>query len=233
MRLKRGARSVIEMAAPAGRRLYQKVRALGQLLRPRAASPQAVFSHIYRKNVWGNAESASGRGSTLERTRAIRGVLPGLLKELGAASLLDAACGDFNWMQQVDLGGVSYLGADVVPELVEKNCRDHAGSDRNFLLLDITRDQVPQADVILCRDCFIHLSFGHALRALANFKRSGAAYLLATTYPGLRENADIITGRWRTVNLQAPPFNLPAPTRLVVEDEEAGKCLGLWPLADW
>ncbi len=46
----------------------------------------------------------------------------------------------------------------------------------------------------------------------------------------VRENADVETGGWRSLNLQLPPFNLPAPARLVVEHAEQGKCLGLWSL---
>ena len=46
------------------------------------------------------------------------------------ASLLDAPCGDFNWMRHVPLGGVSYTGADVVPELIARNRRDYGRDGR-------------------------------------------------------------------------------------------------------
>jgi hypothetical protein len=44
-----------------------------------------------------------------------------VLHDLGAQSLLDAGCGDFNWMRTVDLPGIKYIGVDVVSDLIERN----------------------------------------------------------------------------------------------------------------
>jgi SAM-dependent methyltransferase len=200
--------------------------------RRRGRSMEAIFTEIYRKNAWGHPESVSGRGSILARTVVIRRELPGLLAGVGARSLLDAPCGDFNWMRYVELGGVEYVGGDVVPELIERNRAAYEGEGRRFVTLDIVRDELPRADVVLCRDCFIHLSFRDARAAIANFKRSGSGFLLATTQPNVAKNQDIESGSWRAVNLQLPPFSLPEPLRLVVEDAEVGKCLGMWRLAE-
>lgn len=193
---------------------------------------EEVFAEIYVNNTWGDPESVSGRGSTLARTVVIRKELPVLLKSVGAKSLLDAPCGDFNWMRDVDLSGIKYTGADVVKDLITKNRSTYGRADRSFLTLDVTRDRLPQADVILCRDCLIHLSFKHARAAIANYQRSGSTFLLATTHSNVRENTDITSGAWRNVNLQMPPYNFPAPVREIVEDREAGKNLGMWRLKD-
>lgn len=199
-----------------------------------AGSPaaEAIFSDIYENNLWGDCESVSGRGSTLARTTVIRRELPALLDEVGAKSLLDVPCGDFNWMQQIDLGLVTYIGADVVPSLISRNRRQYDREGRKFLTLDITRDSVPAADVILCRDCFIHFSFRDIRSALRNFKQSNSRYLFATTHTSVREHRDIPTGQGRNVNLQLPPFNFPEPLKLVVEDPESTKCLGVWRLEE-
>lgn len=191
-----------------------------------------VFTRIYDANLWADPESRSGRGSTLARTEAIRRELPALLRDLGVGTLLDAACGDFNWMSRIDLGGIGYVGVDVVAVLVAENRRRCGGEGREFVLADITRDPLPRADAVLCRDCLIHLSLDAARAALANFKRSGARHLLATTHTDVRRNIDIENGSWRSLNLQLPPFDFPPPARLVVEDEAAGKCLGVWALAE-
>lgn len=86
--------------------------------------------------------------------------------------------------------------------------------------------------MILCRDCLIHLSFARISEAVANFRKSGATYLVCTTHTSVRENEDCPDGGWRSVNLELPPFNFPRPLKLIVEDEEAGKCLGVWRLCD-
>ncbi|HVZ93307.1 MAG TPA: hypothetical protein VG797_02240 [Phycisphaerales bacterium] len=271
--------------------------------------PAGVFRHIYKNRTWGDRESVSGPGSELAETHAVRAILPPLLKELGVTSILDAPCGDFNWMKHVDLTNIHYIGADVVPELIAENTRRYAKdsapspsgrgrgegflpstpsphattggseptgvsapspsgrgqgegfvsstqsprattgggseptvvptrpSSLRFLTLDITRDQLPKVDLILCRDCLVHLSNKMVSAALNNFKSSGAKYLLTTTYPGAvqGENRDIATGQFRMVDLTLPPFNMPKPERLINEQSAEGglhKSLGLWSLVD-
>jgi SAM-dependent methyltransferase len=211
-------------------RISRRVTLLRRALGIRDPEAGVVFSRIYEKNLWRDQESRSGRGSTLARTVVIRAALPALLEGVGAQSLLDAACGDFNWMARVDLGGVRYVGVDVVTDLIERNRRLYGGEGREFLLADLTRDPLPTVDLILFRDCLVHHSFADALAAVRNFRRSGSRYLLATTHPTVRRNIDIQTGSWRPLNLRLPPFGFPPPARLLTEEGESGKCLGLWDL---
>ena len=199
------------------------------LLRP---SLKTVFTEIYYDNAWQNAESVSGRGSTLARTQTIVSRLPSLLSELQVTTLLDAACGDFNWMRYTTLQNVNYIGCDVVPVLIKRNSKLYAHDRRTFLVRDITRHQLPAADAILCRDCLIHLSFDRIHEVIANFKKTPAEFLLCTTHASVDENTDCPDGGWRSVNLQLRPFNFPQPLSLVVEDAELGKHLGVWRLRD-
>ena len=191
-----------------------------------------VFTHIYRTNAWQSAESRSGPGSTLQRCRPVIRALVDLLQALSIRSLLDAPCGDFNWMKEVPLGNVSYLGIDVVPELIERNRSLYAG--REFRCLDMTRGPLPRADMIFCRDGLVHLSFEDVHKALAVFKQSGSRYLVATTFPARSANGDIITGDWRPLNLELAPFHLPPPLRLVNDGclipEYTDKALAVWQL---
>src|ERR1035437_386118 len=78
------------------------------------------FTEVYQKNVWHGKESLSGTGSDLHQTARLREMLPELMRELGAKSLVDAPCGDMHWMKHVDWEGmgVSYTGVDIVAELV-------------------------------------------------------------------------------------------------------------------
>jgi hypothetical protein len=164
--------------------------------------------------------------------------LPGLLAGLGVKSMLDIPCGDFNWMSKVPLEGVHYTGADIVQELVERNQQSHGNANRQFVHLNLISADLPKVDLVFCRDCLVHLSFKDIASAIANIKRSGATYLMATTFPGMASNPDIITGDFRPVNLQAAPFNFPAPLHLVTEQctEGAGahsdKAMGIWRVAD-
>ncbi|HYV25564.1 MAG TPA: class I SAM-dependent methyltransferase [Pyrinomonadaceae bacterium] len=222
-------RTMVQTMFPRGSRVYRGIRRVGKLLLPQP-SIKTTFTRIYENNCWADPESVSGRGSTLARTEVIRHALPVLLESIGAKSLLDAACGDFNWMRHVDLSGIEYSGADVVPELVSRNCRLYGGKGKSFAVLDITRDPLPEVDVILCRDCLIHLSSKHVRAAIANFKRSNSSFLLATTHTTITQNEDTQSGCGRLVNLQLSPFNFPPPLQLITEDAELGKHLGLWSI---
>lgn len=198
-----------------------------------------TFDYIWRNNVWGAEESRSGLGSGLDGTAQLRDAIPALLHEIGAASLLDLPCGDFGWMSRTHLEGISYTGADIVADLVAKNIVLYGETDRRrFLRLDLTRDALPRADVVLCRDCLVHLSAESIAAAFANLRRSGSTWLLTTTFLELQGNRAIADGDWRPLNLQRPPFGLPAPHRVIIEGctEEGGayrdKALGLWRIAD-
>jgi len=205
-------------------------------IRP-AADHRAVFGGIFRRNEWGDAESVSGPGSTRARGADFTPELVALLRRLEARTLLDAPCGDFNWIAEAADAVERYVGVDVVPELVRRNLRDHPAAGRSFVLADISRDPLPAADVVLCRDCLVHFSTRDVWATLANFRRSGSRYLLTTTFVARGANADIRTGSWQPLNLQAAPFHFPPPLELVDErcTHTGGifrdKRLGLWELA--
>lgn len=198
---------------------------------------RSTFAPFYTENRWGDDESVSGPGSSLTRTAKLRLELPALLHDIGARTLLDAPCGDFNWMKDLQLGLEHYIGVDIVPDLIARNQNLYGNDERRFLALDLTRDELPRVDVILCRDCLIHFSYRHIAAAIKNFKRSGSTYLLTNSYPGWRKNVDIPTGDFRHLNLALPPFNFPPPLKQIDEkspEEQAeffGKILGLWKLS--
>jgi hypothetical protein len=199
---------------------------------------QATFTRIFTSNAWQNEESVSGHGSTHARGADFRPALIALLDRYAVRSIVDAPCGDFNWMRDVlaerDL---SYTGVDIVEALIANNVRQFGTERRRFLCVDMTRDELPAADLILCRDGLVHLSFADARAAIRNFRRSGSRYLLTTTFVRHSRNRDTATGGWRPVNLQGAPFNFPAPLALVderrvdPEGEYIDKHLGLWDLA--
>jgi 2-polyprenyl-3-methyl-5-hydroxy-6-metoxy-1,4-benzoquinol methylase len=197
------------------------------------------FRRIHDTNLWGATASVSGLGSESDATAALCAKLPRLLGKLQVASLLDAPCGDAGWISQVNLG-VPVIGVDIVQELIESlRQRAAAGEIRGeYHLADITRDPLPRCDAILCRDCLVHLSFANIERALANFRRSGAKWLITTTFTQWQTNRDCEDGDWRALNFQRPPFNWHTPVDLIDEHctEAAGgwrdKSLGAWRLAD-
>ncbi len=198
----------------------------------------SIFSAAAAQARKSGAESVSGPGSSLGHTAEIRRLLPILLQDLDVRSVLDAGCGDYNWLRAVDSGLIKYIGADLVPEVAEQNQQRYSCPGKRFISLDVVRDPLPPADLILCRDCLVLLSFEDVAQALRNFRRSGARYLLTTTFPAQSSNRDGSAGTWRPLNLQAAPFNLPPPLRILNEKCEesnrafSDKSLALWRLED-
>ena len=169
-----------------------------------------VFTEIFKRNFWGDRESVSGSGSNQEQTRVIVREIPRVLKQVGARTLLDLPCGDFNWMQRVDLSGVSYTGGEIVQDLVDLNQKKFGGDGISFKKMNLIDGDLPASDVLLCRDCLVHLSNEQIHASLANIKKHGIRYLLTTSFTETKKNSNIVTGEWRPINLEIPPFSLKA-----------------------
>ncbi len=203
-----------------------------------AKTRQEKFTEVYEKNAWGGKDSVSGTGSDRAQTQILREQLPLVLAELGAKSLVDAPCGDLHWMKDVlwETLGVQYTGVDIVAELVDKLRAQFPA--RRFECLDLVADVLPRADVILCRDCLVHLPLAEIQTVVRNFIKSGATWLLTTTFPATTSNTDVRWSGWRPLNLELAPLHFPVPTRIIVEGctedggKHADKSLGLWRIAD-
>jgi hypothetical protein len=212
------------------RRWYFRIRRLGK-------DPQQIFGDIYSNNRWQGSESRSGEGSSIGQTREIAAALPGLLRRIGATSMLDIPCGDFHWMSGVELQGIDYTGADLVPSVVAEVASRWQGPGRSFRQLDLCSSPLPGVGLVFCRDCLVHLPIADIRRAIANIQASGSEYLLATTFPGTTANHDIAMGDFRPLNLQRPPFNFPEPLETILErcTEASGahsdKSMALWKVS--
>lgn len=189
------------------------------------------FTRAYDHQLWYNVESVSGPGSTLDYTVELRATLPALLRALGCGSLLDAPCGDFNWMSKVDLAGIEYTGADIVPAMIA--ALQARWPDTRFLVLDICRDPLPRADFMLCRDVLFHLANADIRHVLEGFAQSGSAWFATSHSPHITAMPDVDSDplTFREVNLTAPPFSIAQPD-YTLKDWWPGfpqRWLGVWP----
>lgn len=196
-----------------------------------------TFQHIHDVNLWGSNESVSGEGSTDQQTVHLKEELPSLFQTLNIETLLDAPCGDFGWLSSIALPISQYIGIDILDHFIDHHKKHFEQNPfYHFYQADISCDPLPMADLILCRDCLVHFSYTDIYKTLENFKRSGSRYLLTTTFTDTIENVDIVTGDWRSLNLERPPFNFFKPEKIIVEgciesgDLYKDKCLGLWDL---
>lgn len=174
--------------------------------KPRAS----VFKDIYTSNYWGNNESVSGSGSTLEYTENTRKNLIDIVNNYNIESIVDLCCGDFNWMSEViDATNVDYTGIDIVPDLIQKNNDKYANDKTFFKVGDACEDKIAECDLLILRDCLFHFSYSDTNKVLQNLKKTNYKYLLTTTYhhgnPNI--NQDIQTGDFRFIDLSLQPYN--------------------------
>jgi hypothetical protein len=196
---------------------------------------EIIFSKIYELNLWSTTESRSGRGSTREYTKALRQQLPLILAEFAVKSFVDAPCGDFNWMRDVELpANLSYVGIDIVADMIARNQAAYGSERRKFVKADITRDSLPKADIIFCRDCLFHLSLEDIFAFLQNFVNSQSSYLMTSTHQNEDNfpNCDIKSGGFRVIDLFREPFCLTRSVLARVEDympPDPKREMCIWP----
>ena len=112
-----------------------------------------------------------------------------------------------------------YTGIDLVPELIEHHKHEYAGYIQwRFIQADILDPpfSVDNYDLIISRMTMQHLYFKDVQSLLAKISDSGAAFVLMTTFPGHKENKELVIsegnpGRFRYLNLELPPISLTPP----------------------
>lgn len=167
------------------------------------------FNEIYKKNLWQSKETRSGEGSELNYTLTLRNWLIRKLKKLKIKILVDAPCGDFNWMKMViSRTNIYYFGFDIVNSIIEKN-KLYSNKKTIFKVANICKDPLPKCDLLIVRDCLFHFSYKDINKFLKNISKTRFKYLLITNHIVEKNfmNRDIITGDFRVINLFCYPFN--------------------------
>lgn len=181
-------------------------------------------------------DTVCGWGSSEQHTRRVRKEFAEILNTYQVGTLNDAGCGDLAWMSMIDLRGVDYVGYDIYerPNWAELRQRGY-----QLDILDITANESRPADLLICRDVFIHLPNDMILPALERFRRS-ATLLLTTSYTSDASTSQGEFSNFQRMNepnlchakldLTLPPFNLGRPLVRIPEDSP-NKYLGLWDMS--
>ncbi|MBV9743656.1 MAG: class I SAM-dependent methyltransferase [Acidobacteriia bacterium] len=152
------------------RRLRQKRRYARSQRACNGLTVEKTFELIYRTNLWGgrSGEFYSGHGSDAEFARPYCEMLRQFIRERHIQSVVDIGCGDFRVGRNIVTPGLSYLGLDVVPPLVERN-QQQFGSERvQFQVFNAIESIPPAADLCLIRQVLQHLSNEQVLAVLGN-----------------------------------------------------------------
>jgi len=195
---------------------------------------QCITPALMKKK--GKEWAISGRGSTLKATLPLRNMLEHeIFRQYNIKTFLDCPCGDFLWMQEVNMQDIQYFGADITPIAAQVNNRCFANDHRQFYSLDWSCQIPPPVDLLLVRDVFFHLSTSVVLDIMRHINESGGKYLMTTSFSDFSHRVgppDDYYSKgvgYRNINLYRPPYNFPEPL-IRVEEADEGRHIGLWKL---
>ena len=169
------------------------------------ASLKKIMTHSFAHYI--------GPGSDEKNRKEFIKHFPEILERYDIKSVNDAGCGD-QWIKPLC---PEYRGFDIVE-------RDAA------IILDITSDVMPKADLIVCRDVLFHLTSNLVIKAINKFVESGSRYLLATSCYDANKKRPIrfesniaINSRLDLVPIMGEPLSK-------IEEPFDRRFLGLWKL---
>lgn len=156
-----------------------------------------------------------GPGSSMWYTKNIRKNLSNFFQKHKINSILDAPCGDFQWMSSIKFSdGFEYKGADITKNLIDRNNSLYGNM---FYHLDITEDDLPNAQCIFVRDCLFHLKNEYKIKFFKNFLRNKFDFILTTMHPYCKENKEIKenTIDYEQINWLIYPWDFPKPLDII------------------
>lgn len=177
---------------------------------------EKVFSKIYRNKLWGVNEfneGGSGSGSTRNGAKEYIDCINEFIAQNNITSILDIGCGDGVVLGMLDLNeNMTYTGLDVVKSVILKNKEKYP--KYNFYHSNAILDDIPIADLILCKDVLQHLT-NEQVKKITNKIKKNCKYAIITndvehTLVKMKNftNIDIAVGEGRFLRLQDSPFNL-------------------------
>ena len=184
-----------------------------------------VFKTIYEEKIWTpesekkNFKYYSGLGShknefTEKYILETINVLKSIKKN---PDVVELGCGDFKVSEKLVKFSNSFKACDIFNDLIENNKKKFKDPKLQFFVLDMTKDELPSADICIIRCVLQHLSNKKILNFLTKINGKFKFLLITEHYPNkinFSANHDIISGpniRLKydsAVDLTKAPFNL-------------------------
>jgi hypothetical protein len=184
--------------------------------RNRYRDSRAVFSDVYRNGSWGSdGPFCSGPGS--RDPQIISGYVAAIATLCQKpVRIVDLGCGDFAVGEKLLPLCQTYVGVDIVPELISHLRQSVTDARAQFECLDIVDAELPDGDLCLVRQVLQHLSNRQILRILPKLRKYPITLItehvpsegsLAMKNRDKVHGLDIRLARGSGVFLDAPPFS--------------------------
>lgn len=170
----------------------------------RARAAQVAFTKVYEQDLWGLAKLE--REPDKEHLAA--GLVNDIVRERGIRSIVEFGCGFWSYQTALDLTGVTYVGYDVAPSVINLDRDRYTAANVAFELFEDGSTLKP-ADLLLSKDVLQHLPLADVHYYLALFsKRYPLILLINDIAPEENLNGDIAYGDHRALRLDLPPFGV-------------------------
>lgn len=188
---------------------------------------QAEFTRIYDTNMWGNG---SGSGSSKKVCDSYIHFINNFIKEYNITSITDAGCGDWQSTRYFNLKNIQYDGYDVVESVIE-GIKVFENNHIDFHLYDGDFSKLKPADLLICKDVLMHLSFANIDRFINELNKFRFALITNTMKENI-DNVNISNGDYRVLDLRKAPFDINAELIFSFDIETDKKTL-LWVNKDY
>jgi SAM-dependent methyltransferase len=174
---------------------------------------EQAFTYIYDKGIWGKnslGEGTSGGGSSLKATETYRAFLQDFFATHNISSVVDVGCGDWEFSRYINWENIQYTGYDVVASVINKNQKNFSQENICFVHANALTEDLPQADLLICKDVLQHLSNESVILFLEQTNKFKYCLITNDINQNMptKNNQEISDGSYRRLDLTAPPFNV-------------------------
>ena len=163
------------------------------------------FEKIYQTGSWG---TGSGPGSSPANTIEYRAFVSRFIEANSISNVTDLGCGDWQFSKHMDWSGVTYIGFDVVPEIVERNRAAYGAQNIHFEILT-SAEQLPGGDLLVAKEVLQHLPNAAVSEYLSIIRRKYRFALITNAIePRAVANSEIEIGGYRPLRVFDPPFGV-------------------------
>ena len=177
-----------------------------------------AFTSIYDTLGWGTAEDgdpSSGWGSFPVHSMSYMEFIQNFMRDNNIQNVVDLGCGTWEFSRYINWGDVNYVGVDVVQRVVDLNIKKFAKSNITFIQGDILSTNLPDGDLMVCKDVLQHLQNADIILFLERTKKFKHRLITNDLAISFTDSVDLKSnnreneyrGRNRPLDLTKPPFN--------------------------
>ena len=148
---------------------------------------EETFKKIYEEKIWeyGDRQKyCSGGGShNLKIITPYINIISDFLNTKNKPIVIDAGCGDFNLGKNFVKSCRKYFAIDIYDKLIEYNRKKFKLNNLEFLTKDITKDKLPDGDILIVRQVLQHLSNKEIINFLKNIKNKYNYFIVVEHLP--------------------------------------------------